>query len=346
MSDSDWWYVDLAAVVAVTGLATFGLLVDPPSTVRIVLALPLLLFCPGYALVSVLFPDDVGDEQRSFDDWKTGLQNPVPDGRGLDSIERFVLSVVLSIALVPTVALGSSITPWGVTVRPILVGIGLVTITLALAGIVARLRCAPERRFTPSLASVSVTSLGFSSRSRSAYDSTNTRVFNVALACSLVILLASAGYAIANPPQGDGFTEFYVETEPVTGDTETMYEASYTSGESQDLTVFVDNQEHRDVTYTTVVQLQRVDYADGNGDGGGEEEGTTENTATVLETDELTRDSITVADGQRESQTLEVTPTMAGDDLRLVVLLYEGEPPSEPSTDDAYRVIRLPVDVA
>lgn len=344
MSDSDWWYVDLAAVVAVTGLATFGLLADLSGFPRLAVALPLVIFLPGYALVSVLFPDGVSDEHRSFDDWKTGLQNPIPDGRGIDSIERLVLSVVLSIALIPTVALASSITPWGVTVRPILAGVGLVTIALALVGIVARSRCSPDRRFVPSLPAASLASLGFSSRSRSAYDSTNAKVFNVALACSLLFLLASAGYAIANPPQGEGFTEFYVETENVTGGTETMYESSYTSGETQDLTVFVDNQEHREVTYTTVVQLQRVEYA--GGDGAGDGNGTDSDAATVRETDELTRASITVPDGERESQTLEIAPTMAGDDLRLVVLLYEGEPPSEPSADDAYRVIRLPVEVA
>ncbi|WP_276257067.1 DUF1616 domain-containing protein [Halomontanus rarus] len=341
MSNSDWWYIDLAAVVAVTGLATFGLLVDLPGLLHLVVALPLVLFVPGYALVSVLFPDGVSDEQRSFDDAKTGLRNPVTDGRGIDSIERLVLSVVLSLALVPTVALVSSITPWGVTVQPILGGVGLVTITLALVGIVARARCSPDRRYVPSLPAGS---LGFSARGRSAYDSTNAKVFNVALACSLLFLLASAGYAIANPPQGEGYTEFYVETENVTGETETMYESSYTSGETQDLTVFVDNREHQETTYTTVVQLQRVEYA--GGDGAGDGNGTDSDAVTVLETDELTRASTTVADGERESQTLEFAPTMAGDDLRLVVLLYEGEPPSEPSADDAYRVIRLPVEVA
>ncbi len=36
---------------------------------------------------------------------------------------------------------------------------------------------------------------------------------------------------------------------------------------------------------------------------------------------------------------------MQGDDLRLTLLLYNGEPPAEPTADNAYRVARLPIEV-
>lgn len=329
MSGTDWWYVDLAAVIAFVGIVAFGLFADVSGLARVVLAAPLVLFLPGYALVSVLYPDEKAGDRRPFDDPQSGLQGTPSEGRGIGAIERFVLSIVASIALVPTVALVSTVTPWGIALRPVLAGLGSVTILLALFGIVARARCPAAARFSPS---IRVGSLLFSDRGRSAYDATNVTPFNVAIGLGLVLLLASTGFAIANQPEPETFTEFAVETENVTGDTETMYPSSYARGEPQELAVSIENREGRDASYTTVAVLQRVEYADGG--------------VEVLESDELARESIAVPDGEGRSQTLEIAPTMAGDDLRLVLLLYEGDAPADPSTATAYRVVRLPIEVA
>ncbi|MFC4247084.1 DUF1616 domain-containing protein [Natribaculum luteum] len=326
MSDKDWWFVDLAAVVAITGGLAFGLLSGVEGVGRIALSIPLVLFLPGYALVAVLFPDEADSEYRPFDDEKTGLRNPLLVDGGLDAVERFILSIVLSVALVPAIALFTTVTPGGIALRSVLVGIALTTIVLTLVAIVARYGCPPERRF-----SIALSPPFFFRDVSSPYESTSTRRYNVAIAVSLLLLLASVGFAIANPPPHDGFTEFNVETANVTGETETMYDDSYTVGNAQNLTVSITNQEHRETTYTTVVVLQRVSYDDG---------------VTVHEEDHLATEPVTVADGATREQTLEVTPTMAGDDLRLVVLLYEGEPPAEPSEENAYRALHLPIEVA
>jgi len=105
MSDNQLWYLDLAAVVAVTGALTFGILSGVSGTIRIVLSIPLILFLPGYALVSALFPDKPNDDYRSFDQEKTGLGNPLLVSGGLEAIERTILSVVFSVALVPAITL-------------------------------------------------------------------------------------------------------------------------------------------------------------------------------------------------------------------------------------------------
>ena len=328
MSDTAWWYLDLALVIALAGSIAFGIFAGVEGAIRIALAAPLVLVLPGYALVSILFPEAGDGETPPFDDEKTGLWNPITTDGGIGRIERFVLSVVLTMAIVPLVALVSSATPWGVTLEPILIGVVAVTIALSLLGILARWRCPPDRRFT---ASIPAAALWFT-RTRTPYDTTSTTPFNALLALSVVILLASAGYAIANPPQHDGFTEFAVDTEPVTGETETMYVSSYTQGATQELPLAITNREHRETSYTTVVLLQRV-TVDGDD-------------VTVTETDELARESATVSDGETYRQSIEIAPTMAGDDLRLLVLLYEGEPPDDPTAENAYRVLRLPIEVS
>ncbi|WP_254763814.1 DUF1616 domain-containing protein [Natrinema marinum] len=329
MSDTDWWFFDLAIVIAATGALTFGILAGVAGGGRIALAIPLLLFLPGYALVSALFPDEPNDEYRSFDEEKTGLGNPLLVSGGLEAIERAVLSISFSVALVPTITLLAAATPGGVTLEPVLLGIAVVTVVLSLVAIGARYRCSPDRRFVPSLSSMSPF---FAQRGPSPYGRTNAQPYNVAIAIGLVLLVASGGFAIANPPQHDGFTELSVDTRNISGDIETPYEASYAAGEPQRLEVTITNREHEERTYTTVVLLQRVDY-------GGE-------TATVNESAELTRGTATVADGDSHRQPLEITPTMRGEDLRLVVLLYEDEPPAEPTVDNAYRVVRLLIEVA
>lgn len=72
---------------------------------RIIFGLPLVLFVPGYMLVSALFPKK----------------------EELDSIERIALGFGLSIAVVPLLGLLLNFTPWGIRLDPILVS--LVTAT-------------------------------------------------------------------------------------------------------------------------------------------------------------------------------------------------------------------------
>ncbi|RQG99365.1 DUF1616 domain-containing protein [Natrarchaeobius oligotrophus] len=328
MSDSDWWFLDLAAVIAVTGTLSFALFAGISGPVRVLLAIPLVLFLPGYALVAVLYPDERGDEYRAFDDRKTGLSNPLLLTRGLRPIERLVLSVTFSVALVPAITLLTTLSPGGIVAESVLLGTATATIVLSVGAIASRYRCSPDRRYSPSLAA---TVPSFTRVRHGTYTVTEPRPYNVAIALAFVLLLASAGFALANPPQHDGFTEFAVETENVTGDVETMYPSTYAHGETRDLTVSITNREHESRAYTTVVLLERVDA--GNGE------------TTVENREELAREATTVADGTSQEQTLEITPTMRGDDLRLTLLLYEDEPPDSPTGDDAYRAMHLPIEV-
>ncbi|MFC4439726.1 MULTISPECIES: DUF1616 domain-containing protein [Natrialbaceae] len=330
MSDSDWWLLDLALVIAVTGLVTFGLFIGVPGPVRILLGIPFLLFLPGYALVAVLYPDRSDDEYQSFDDEKSTRRGPLLSSGGLESIERLVLSVVASVAIVPAVTLVTSATPWGITVRPVVAGVALATIVFSLLGIVQRYRCPPERRFALSL---SGSSLLFSA-DRSSYgrSAPSPGLYNAIFVVALVVLLATAGFAVANPPEHDGYTEFYLETEEVNGEMEVMYDDSLSAGESQSVTAYIANEEREERSYTTVVALQQVSYED--------------DSVTVHEQDVLASESATVANGETHEQTLEFEPTRTGDDLRLVLYLYEGEPPEEPTGENAYRTIELPVTVS
>lgn len=321
MSESDWWYLDLSILVLYVGGVLFALVAGVPNPIRIAVAIPLLIFVPGYAALSMLYPDR-GGVYKPFDEAQTGLHNPIPPDQGLTPIERFSLSVVVSLIIVPLVALTSTVTPWGITHGTILVGLAAVTIGSTLIAIVTRWRCDPERRFDPTRVGGIFLPTNNNRRRSIAF-------FNIALLISFLLLGGSVGYALVERPQAEGFTEFYVETDEVTGDVDTPYEATFESGQTNELTVNIINQEGTDVEYTSVVILQQVTYHN--------------ESVEVHESDELTLDSLTVGDGEHDQQTLSFTPSMSGNDLRLVVLLYDESPPDDPSMENAYRDLSLPI---
>jgi len=91
----------------------------------VVLGLLLVLFLPGYSLIAALFP-------RRDD---------------LDGIERIALSFGLSIAVVPLLGLGLNYTPYGIRLVPVLLGLSLFTILLALVAYIRRAWISEAERF-------------------------------------------------------------------------------------------------------------------------------------------------------------------------------------------------------
>ena len=71
------------------------------------------LFLPGYSLIRALF-----------------------GSRELDSIERFALSVGLSLALVPLAGLLLNYTPWGIRTAPVTLSLLGLTLVFASAAVV------------------------------------------------------------------------------------------------------------------------------------------------------------------------------------------------------------------
>ena len=118
---------DLRLVLIFTFLSVIFVLVPPfnHTPIRIPLALPLLLFIPGYSLVSVLFP-------RKGD---------------LTGIERLTLSIVLSIAIVIFDGFALNYTPWGFRPAPIVISLSIITLLLLLTTLVLRKGIPEDERF-------------------------------------------------------------------------------------------------------------------------------------------------------------------------------------------------------
>lgn len=217
------WFRDLAGILLWLGIAVLTIYVPylNESPLRIVFALPVVLFIPGYALIAALFP---GKEE-------------------IDTLERVALSFGLSIAVVPLIGLALNYTPWGIRLDPIVLSLVLFTVIMVMVAHYRRALLAPEERFTLPV--------------RDWYREAKTELFSEdqspldrALSYILIIAIFAAVittvYVIVVPKEGEHFTEFYILGE---GGMAADYPDRFTAGTPQSVIIGVGNHEYKPVDY-------------------------------------------------------------------------------------------------
>lgn len=290
------WLLDLVAVAlltAVAGAALFTL--DGP--VRVVLVLPLILFFPGYAFLSALFPEEsgLGRSRRGRQPWGSPRRRGRDRGKQsgeremlLGNIERFVLSIALSLALVALVVFGLNFTVGFETRR---IGIMLIGFTgsMIIFAVARRITLPPQERYT-----VEITTDGVP------MDAGFLGLFGI----SLLVLAASAGaFALMDPIEdaGPGISAI-TENESTSNTTWKAAEKNIINGEPVKL--LVQNNGEQTEQYTLVVAR------DGS---------------------ELERFTPTIKAGGEKR--IDYNPPDDGKWLQLY--LYEGDAPENPSPESA-----------
>lgn len=329
------------------------------TPLRVLFGLGFVLFLPGYAFVAALFPEagtpattststsENSDRSTAETDTKPA---PVPgteaaaasettpsaaasgaitaDRSGIDGIERVALSFGLSIAIVPLLGLVLNFTPWGIRLVPVVIAVA--GFTFACVAVAARRRWAlpPAERFVVPyrewLAVARHELLEPTSRTDAA--------LNVLLVVSVLLAAGSVGYAVAVPPQGEQFSEFYLLTETPDGElVADDYPETMQLNETAELIVGIGNNEYEPTEYHVVVQLQDVT--------------TEENTTTVVDRTEIDRFVATVEHNTTHHERHTLRPTRTGEDLRVQYLLYRDSVPEDPTGQNAYRELHLWIDV-
>ena len=320
---------DLVGVVllaVVTGGVVLSSVADG-TALRILLGLPLALFLPGYALVAALFP---GTADRTREDTNdaggreaTWLPRP---GEGIDGLDRIVLSLGLSAVVTPLTGFVLNYTPWGIRPVPVVASLAGFVVVASVVAALRRWNLPADDRFSVSYRAwiASVNAALFRPETR--LDA----VLNVVLVVSLLLAAGSVGWAVAVPRQGEEFTELYLLTERENGTlVADGYPKEFVRGESRPLVVGIGNHEGEPMSYSVVVELQRVRTESGG----------------VLEERTLHRFRASVDAGGSRREQISVRPTMTGTRLRLAVLLYEGDVPADPSTANAARDAHLWINV-
>lgn len=312
-----------ADLLAVTGYAVAAGLAIPGTVgpLRVAVALPLVLFVPGYALLAALFPRRStaaagGTRQASL--------TPV-DVRTPTWGERLALAVPTSLVLASLLALATATFTPGVTVPEAVGSLVGFTLVAAVVGGVRRLRLPAGERLTSPWRHTTAF------RDAVLGGSRVDAILTVALVAGVVLAASAMAYAVAAPDRGAEYTEFALLSgndtdEAVTGD----FDTSFAPGERRQFIASVTNHEGASVEYTLVVELQRV---------------RTEGDVAVVEERELLRTSRTVQPGDSWRPRHAVEPSLTGEDLRLAYYLYRDDAPANADPDSAYRRLHLWVDV-
>ncbi len=115
---------ELVVIAGLTLLLVAVILLFPSNALRGVLAVPFMLFFPGYTLVATLFPV------------KSRLNN----------VERMALSFGVSLAVIPLIGAIMSFTPWGVRLASVLSAISVFTLAMAVIALWRRKRLPEEEQ--------------------------------------------------------------------------------------------------------------------------------------------------------------------------------------------------------
>jgi len=213
----------LIAIIAIT-LLLFPLVAFTSGVLRIIFGLCLILFFPGYTLLSAFFP-------RKGD---------------LSGIERVALSFGLSIAIVPLMGLILNYTPWGIRLYPILIAITIFIFVAAAIAWQRQRRLPSQERFEVIFTVALPQWAGMSNLDKG---------LSVGLVVAIVAALGCLGYVITNPKQGEKFTEFYILG--LEGKAEN-YPQQVTVGEEARVILGIVNHEHQPTSYRVEIKINGV----------------------------------------------------------------------------------------
>lgn len=328
------WTTDLLVLLGGTVLATVTVLSGiGGSLLRTAMVLPFILFLPGYALVSALYPG----RPQATREYDGTVVPPTMDSGSVSLAARLGLSVAASIALLPGAVLVLYFLGGGIRATAGLLLLAVLTVVLALVALGRRYRRSRDERFVvPSVSAlVGAAKTPFRvprrSLSRSpTFEPASKRglLVNLALVASILVFAGSVTAMYAVPTQGQEFSELYLVTQSEDGEfVASDYPRTFAAAESQPLYVAIGNHEGESQPYTVVVTLQRTDQ--------------TANGTVVTRERELTRLSRTVEAGETVHLSHTPRPVLEGSQLRVQYLLYKGEAPSDPSDETAYRSVHI-----
>ena len=316
--------LDAVLVVGVLALAAGLSLLPPASPLRVLLALPALFLLPGYGLALAVFPARRTERRGRGSVREVAARAAGGGPAGLDVVERLALSFGLSVFLLPVLALALSLAGVAFTALTVLPAVGGFALAALGVGHYRRSRLPRNRRYLPTVgdAAAAVGMLG-------AGEGVD-RALNVALVVAVVGASAGLGLGIAAPQDGSSFTQVSLLTEDLEGDLSASdYPTELAVDESAELVLSVQNREGEPTAYTAVVQVQQV------GPNG-----------SVTERTELTRFEREVLPGMTWRARHDLRIPTAGEDQRVIYLLYRGEAPAEPTLENAYRHVYFWTDVS
>jgi uncharacterized membrane protein/VanZ family protein len=276
---------DLGFVLLFAFLAYLFVLVPPLNQIyplRIIFALPLLLFLSGYVLIAAMFPKR----------------------EELSGIERFTLSIGLSIAIFVFDGFAISVTAWRFRPESIILSLSLITLILTLVTFLVRLRIPKEERFYLNFSIFLRLCESLRSEEK---PSEIERALIIALVCSIIIASGVVIYAKMTFEE-ERFTALYILGE---GGKAEQYLEEVHLLEPSSMIVGIENYEHAPANYT--LQAKLGDYV-------------------------VHEQQIMLAHGEKWEDKVSFAPKHVAKNAKLDFILYKD------GTTDPYRSVHLWID--
>ena len=318
-ANRDPWWLDLLFVGLLAPIPAVLVYAGVEQTwLRLATGLPLVLFLPGYALVSTMYPEASEDADPPFTrETGEGIERAMRTRvRGLSGVDRLGLAVALSAALAPGVALFHYVASGSFSTLGLAVGLGALTWAFVSMGLARRLQLPAEHRFAVSTGWLDVAFDRYfvannphmrSSNPFEATDLTDVAV-NVLLVSTLLVALTTAGYAFAQSPTEENYDELAVLTQDGDGE---YVAAGYPDDLSGDDSLYVSVTNRRDFAREYVLRGS-IEVVNEDGEG--------------VQRDEQATRSFELAPGQRTVLEHDPEPTLDGERLRVrYTLSFAGE---------------------
>jgi uncharacterized membrane protein len=218
---SKGFIIDLIIIIILSILTVIAVLALPDgNALRILFAIPFLLFIPGYALVSFLWTKK-GD---------------------LGNLERIALSFGLSIAIIIVLGLILNYTPWGLSLLLILMSCFGFIIAFSMLALYRRMKTPVEERFF----------IRFDFGLPKGELPRTDKILTILIVASLIVAGSVLGYVVVTQKTGERYTEFYILDK--NGTTED-YPKNLTVGESKTIIVGIVNHEGERTNYSIKINL-------------------------------------------------------------------------------------------
>jgi len=168
--------IDLIICMIISLILIPFLLLKLEGAIRIIIGIPIVMFIPGYVTVFSLFPTK----------------------KRINLIERIGLSLGLSIAILPLIAIGLYYTPWGIELAPVLFSIYAYIVCIGSIAIFRWINIKAEKRF------IVIINLSFPK-----FKDKLHLILSVVLIIFIITTAIYFVYVISIPKPRDKFTEFY-----------------------------------------------------------------------------------------------------------------------------------------
>jgi len=202
------------------------------TPLRFILALPVVLFIPGYCIVAALYPTD----------------------RDIELIERIALSFGLSIVVVPLIGYGLNFTPWGIRLDPIVIALCLFTLVMVVVAHYRRSSIPITERFSMPFSHIA------GAMKKELFPTGTSRVDRllgaILFVCILTAILTTI-FAFTVPKGGEQYSEFYLLDE---NRTTAQYPNLSIAGQDYPMYVGVGNHEFRNIPYTIETWMIRTEF--------------------------------------------------------------------------------------